>query len=166
MQVRRSEKSSNPKDNGQSPWFIGRLLFAKVASGRSTKRGKKAIANTTLVLVTAGTPEQAFNKLEAIGQSSEGACPSSSSTPCASRFVGVLDLVPIYEPIEDGCELLDEGKTEVDASRLRRYLPSKAQLLSGIHRIERRRREFGCVPMWGDATSSEGTHAVNPFRKK
>jgi len=96
---------------GTSPvgWYVGSYLVRFIelnATGNDDTDGE-FLAWENTVLVRADSFDEAYSKVEAQARlHTEPYGGGSEGIPVQWVFEGISDLVPIYEPLEDGCEIL------------------------------------------------------------
>lgn len=98
-----NEKISNEKKN----WFIAEIIEKcepVIRNDESDLRRVTTYGNHHLI--KADSPEEAFDKAVKLGEKSNYKFINSDKLEMESSFVGIGELVPIYEDIEDGAELM------------------------------------------------------------
>ncbi len=98
-----NEKISNEKKN----WFIAEIIEKcepVIRNDESDLRRVKTYGNHHLI--KANSLEEAFDKAVKLGENSNYKFINSDKLEMESSFVGIGELVPIYEDIEDGAELM------------------------------------------------------------
>ncbi len=117
--------------NGEC-WFIGGCLFAYFPATRPVSDSFVCQARASLMLVAANSPGCAYRKIEAIGKTCDGAEVIISGEKHKQKFVGLADLTPIYEPLTDDAEILDEGWRYARLSTFLKEIPPKKTLLKQL----------------------------------
>ena len=129
-------------------WFSGELILKK----RLGKRGKWNLLGS-VYLVSAHTPEEAFDKFCEIGKtwrlSEQASCPSMEC-----EFSGVGQMAPLYEKLEDGIEILEtlslQGSLKDVNDAVSTLIHSKDLLVANIWSAERNRIHHGIPPMFSE----------------
>ena len=125
MHLRADNGSYKPAhDPSVSPvgWYVGsyviRFIELEEAGNDDPAREFRVWENT--VIVRAGNLDEAYRKIVAIG---EGATTpylgGDDGVPVQWVFEGVTELLPIYEPLEDGAEIIWADHESVRLSELR-----------------------------------------------
>ena len=104
------QKNLSALDRNKSPvgWYIGTYLVRFVEIGAKKNNSPKARfpAWWNTVVVKASSLNDAYNKVAKIGH--EYAAPYKGgieAIPVQWRYVGITNLLPIYEELEDGSEV-------------------------------------------------------------
>jgi hypothetical protein len=83
-------------------------------------------------LINAETPSKAYDKAVKIGKMSNYKFTNSDKMKMKSEFLGIGDLLPIYEDLEDGAEIMWHDYGSISAKRSDRIAKTKKELLSGL----------------------------------
>lgn len=83
-------------------------------------------------LIKAATPEQAYDKAVALGKEGCYTFRNSDKIDMKWEFVGIGNLLPVYEDIEDGAEIMWSDYGFISAKRSDRFVLTKKQLLKDI----------------------------------
>jgi hypothetical protein len=84
-------------------------------------------------IVKAGSPVEAYAKASRLGKSHNNKYKAGKEARNAQWiFRGIRDLIPIYEKIEDGAEILFEAHERMTEKRIRKMLRSKSDILKNI----------------------------------
>ncbi|UPG91793.1 DUF4288 domain-containing protein [Luteibacter aegosomaticola] len=121
-------------------WYVGSYLlrFVEVDEPGNEEPDSRFLAWENTVIVRARDLDEAFRKIELLGmQGTEPYQGGPEGVPVRWIFEGITDLLPIYEPLEDGAEIMWE---EHDAESLR-SLRERSMSLEQIR--ERFRRDKG-----------------------
>lgn len=97
-------------DKNRSPvgWYLGAYLlrFVELSDPQQNDEECRFLSWENTVLVRANTMKQAYAKVERIGkQASKPYRGGSEGVPVQWEYIGVTELLPIYEKIEDGAEI-------------------------------------------------------------
>ena len=97
------EKISNKNNN----WYIVEILEKYEPVVRKEENDLRRVTTWgNHHLVKADSPEKAYDKAVILGKESNYKFINSDNIEMESIFVGIGDLIPIYEDIEDGAELM------------------------------------------------------------
>ena len=88
-------------------------------------------------LVKAESPEEAYKKGLKIGKEKEYKFINANHKEMQWSFVGIGDLLPIYEDIEDGAELMWTDYGDISNKRANRFAISKDELIGNIKNKEK-----------------------------
>lgn len=125
-----------PYDPNHSPvgWYIGSYFLRFVALGedRNDDPERKFLVWENTVLVKAESLDEAYDKVVAIGEGHTHTKPNKGGVAMQWFFEGVCDLLPVYDEIEDGCEVMWAEYTK-KLKNIRRRVSSKAQVHRPYH---------------------------------
>ena len=101
--MEKAEKISNKNGN----WYIAEIIEKCEPVERNEKQELRRVTTWgNHHLIKADSPEKAFDKAEKIGKEAEYKFTNSDKIEMEWIFVGIGELLPIYEDIEDGAELM------------------------------------------------------------
>ena len=103
-------------------WYVGSYLlrFIELHQLGNDDPDARFLAWENTVIVRAGTLEEAFRKVEAVGRQQTVPYQGGlDGVPVRWLFEGITDLLPIYEPLEDGAEIMWAEHDSVELSKLR-----------------------------------------------
>jgi hypothetical protein len=83
------------------------------------------------ILINAPTPSEAYDKAFKIGKSGSYTF-KGHGQKMKWKFAGIGDLLPIYEDIEDGAEIIWRDYGYIRAKRVNNIVQTKKELLKGI----------------------------------
>jgi hypothetical protein len=86
-------------------WFIGELVEVFKAADQSEK-----LVHINTTLIKADSPEVAYEKALALGESANRVFRNTDGIDVTVRFRGLRGLFPVYDRLEDGAELLYEER--------------------------------------------------------
>ncbi|WP_313173187.1 DUF4288 domain-containing protein [Stenotrophomonas sp.] len=119
------------KDISPVGWYVGSYLLRFIeldSSGNDDPEGKFLVWENT-VIVRAGNLEEAYAKLVAIANSGTDSYKGGTEgVPVQWVFEGVTELLPIYEPLEDGAEIMWAEHEAVRLSELRQRAKSLSEI--------------------------------------
>ena len=90
-------------------WYVGSYLirFVELLAEGNNDPEKKFLSWENTVIVKASNLHEAYDKVVAIAmQATEPYKGGPEGVPVQWVFEGVTDLLPIYEPLEDGAEIM------------------------------------------------------------
>lgn len=101
--MKTQEKISNKKGN----WFIVEIIEKFEPVDRNEKQDLRRVTTWgNHHIIKADSPEKAFDKAVKLGKQKNYKFINSDKVEMESFFVGIGELLPIYEDIEDGAELM------------------------------------------------------------
>jgi catechol 2,3-dioxygenase-like lactoylglutathione lyase family enzyme len=112
----------------------------------------RGVVHINRCLVEARDAEEAYVKAMALGREYDQQYPNPAGKEVRGRFLGLFDLLEIYEPLEDGSEIAYEERIGVSDIEARRMISTRDQL--GVFR-----KEFPSAPP--DYSSAEIIHEVD-----
>ena len=119
------------KDISPVGWYVGSYLLRFIeldSSGNDDPEGTFLVWENT-VIVRAGNLEEAYAKLVAIANSGTDSYKGGTEgVPVQWVFEGVTELLPIYEPLEDGAEIMWAEHEAVRLSELRQRAKSLSEI--------------------------------------
>lgn len=126
------EKISNQNKN----WFIVEILEKCEPVIRNEKNDLRRVTTWgNHHLIKADSPEQAFDKAVILGKEKNYKFTNSDKIEMESIFVGIGELIPIYEDIEDGAELMWTDYGFISNKRTMKMAYKKQELLETIKQI-------------------------------
>ena len=124
--MKSSEKISNAKGN----WYIVEIIEKCEPVKRNEKQElRRVITWGNHHLIKADSPEMAFDKAVKLGKESEYKFINTDKIEMEWIFVGIGDLLPIYEDIEDGAELMWRDYGFISNRRTMRMPYKKKELM-------------------------------------
>lgn len=105
-------------------WFIAQIVQEFTIGSQES-----VLVHVNYTLIKASDPETAYSKAIEFGKAADLDYENPEKEKVQSRFIGLRDLVPVYEALEDGGELLFEEYGEiskVDSAKLTRPKESLA----------------------------------------
>ena len=119
------------RDKNVSPvgWYVGtyQLRFIELAHDFNEDPKHKFLCWENTVIVRADNLDQAYDKVVAIGmQSTEPYKGGPDGVDVQWVFEGVIELLPIYEDLEDGAEIMWSESTKM-LKTMRRDACSKGE---------------------------------------
>ena len=120
-------------------WYVGSYLlrFIELSSLANDAPDGEFLVWENTVIVRAGNLDEAFEKVTAVAKNETAPYESGSdSTPVQWVFEGITELLPIYDPLEDGAEIMWAEHESIKLSELRK----RAKTLGEIRQHMRAKR--------------------------
>ena len=134
--MKSEEKISNKNGN----WFIVEIIEKYEPVERNEKQDLRRVTTWgNHHLIKAKSPEKAFDKAVKLGKEKNYKFVNSDKMEMESIFVGIGELLPIYEDIEDGAELMWNDYGFISNRRTMR-MPYKKKRTYGINKTETKKR--------------------------
>ena len=120
-------------DSNISPvdWYIGSYLARFIELNSKTNNDPEAMFSTweNTVLIKAKSLREAYDKIEAIGlEHAEPYEGGDQRVPVQWEYLGITELLPIYEELADGSELM--------------WLPRHPRKLKNLKTLVREKQDF------------------------
>jgi Domain of unknown function (DUF4288) len=109
-----------PKD---AEWFLAELVEEIRVAG-----SKRNIVHINYIIIHARSPRAAFANAMALGKRANISYLNEMGKKVTKRFRGLRNLDVIYDPLEDGCEIMFEEKLGVSEKGMKKLLRAKNQL--------------------------------------
>lgn len=127
--MEKAEKISNKNGN----WYIVEIIEKCEPVERNEKQELRRVTTWgNHHLIKADSPEKAFDKAEKLGREAEYKFTNSDKIEMEWIFVGIGELLPIYEDIEDGAELMWNDYGFISNRRTMRMPYKKKELMKLI----------------------------------
>ncbi len=133
-----------PKD---AEWFLAELVEEIRVAG-----SKRNIVHINYVLIHAKSPQAAFARAVVLGKRGAISYLNEMGKKVTKRFRGLRNLDVIYDPLEDGCEIMFEERLGLSEKGIKKLVRAKRQLELFQSIRERRGRP--------NYSSREGMHEV------
>ena len=104
-------------------WYLADLVVQLEVEG-----DPRSVVHVNSCLIEAPTPEVAYDKAMALGRDTDDDYANSIGRPVRARFLGLRNLVEIYEPLEDGAEISFTERVGVSDLEARRLVSPRAEL--------------------------------------
>ena len=104
-------------------WFLAQLVMEIRVAG-----SKRNVVHVNFVLIHARSPEAAFKRATMIGKRGNSSYINELGKRVTIRFRGLRDLDAIYEPLEDGCEIMFTERLGVTEKGIRKLIRPKRDL--------------------------------------
>jgi hypothetical protein len=113
-------------------WFLVEIIeMCEPEKVDTLNSDRRATTWGNYVLINAETPSKAFDKAVKIGKSGTYSF-KSRGEKMKWKFAGIGDLLPIYEDLEDGAEILWRDYGNIRAKRIDKIVQTKKELLKNI----------------------------------
>ena len=113
-------------------WFLVEIIeMCEPAITDKTNPLRRATTWGNYHLIKADSPAMAYDKAVKIGKTGNYSF-KSSGEKMKWKFAGIGDLLPIYEDLEDGAEIMWTDDGYISAKRTDRIVKTKRELLKGI----------------------------------
>jgi len=127
--MEKAEKISNKNRN----WYIVEIIEKCEPIERNEKQELRRVTTWgNHHLIKADSPEKAFDKAVKLGKEAEYKFTNSDKIEMEWIFVGIGELLPIYEDIEDGAELMWNDYGFISNRRTMRMPYKKKELMKLI----------------------------------
>ncbi|SFW69602.1 MULTISPECIES: DUF4288 domain-containing protein [Flavobacteriaceae] len=127
--MEKAEKISNKNGN----WYIVEIIEKCEPVERNEKQELRRVTTWgNHHLIKADSPEKAFDKAVKLGKEAEYKFTNSDKIEMEWIFVGIGELLPIYEDIEDGAELMWNDYGFISNRRTMRMPYKKKELMKLI----------------------------------
>jgi len=127
--MEKAEKISNKNGN----WYIVEIIEKYEPVERNEKQELRRVTTWgNHHLIKADSPEKAFDKAVKLGKEAEYKFTNSDKIEMEWIFVGIGELLPIYEDIEDGVELMWNDYGFISNRRTMRMPYKKKELMKLI----------------------------------
>ena len=124
-------------DANRSPfgWYVGSYLvrFVEIQAAGNNDRRRKFRSWENTVLVKARSLEHAYAKVTKLGRAQTRPYRGGpKGFPVRWIYLGVTDLLPVYETLRDGAEIMWTERSPMTVKTLRRLVKSKRTLLGNV----------------------------------
>jgi len=119
------------KDISPVGWYVGSyvLRFVELNDSGNSDPDRKFLVWENTVIVRAGSLDEAFRKVVAVAEAETAPYEGGpDGVPVQWVFEGITELVPVYEPLEDGAEIMWAEHEAVKLSELRKRARSPSEL--------------------------------------
>ncbi|QWP75837.1 DUF4288 domain-containing protein [Lysobacter sp. K5869] len=123
---------SDTKNVSPVGWYVGSYLlrFIELDAADNDDPDAKFDCWENTVIVTANDLDEAYDKIVAIATGeSRPYRGGDEGVPVQWVFEGVTDLLPIYEPLRDGAEIMWGEHDDVPLSRIREWVRGRGQFV-------------------------------------
>jgi hypothetical protein len=123
--------TGHSKDISPVGWYVGSYLlrFIERDDADNDDMNRKFLAWENTVIVQAGSLDEAYAKITRLaGRETSTYTGGMEAVPVQWVLEGLTELLPIYEPLEDGAEIMWAKHDAVKLSELRRRTLSLTEL--------------------------------------
>ena len=138
--MKENDKISNSKGN----WYIVEIIEKCEPVLRNESQDlRRVLTYGNHHLIKAKSPKEAYRKAVKLGKENEYKFINTHQEEMEWIFVGIGDLLPIYEEnIEDGCELMWRNYGNISNRRTNRLVYTESEL---VDNIKPKNRSIGSV---------------------
>jgi hypothetical protein len=124
------EKISNEKGN----WFVAEIIEKREpVESKKENDLRRVVTWGNFHLIKAETPKLAYEKAVKIGKDAEIKFTNSDNIEMEYTFVGIADLIPIYDDnIEDGCEIMWTDYGSISNRKAEKFARNEKEILENI----------------------------------
>lgn len=114
-------------------WFIAEIIEkCEPVNRNETQELRRVQTWGNFHIIKAETPKIAYDKAVKIGKDAEYKFTNSDNLEMEWIFIGIGNLLPIYEDIEDGSEIMWENYGNISNKRAMRFPISEEKLLAEL----------------------------------
>jgi hypothetical protein len=123
------EQTDKIVNNGN--WFIVEIIEqTETVAADESKENRRLTVRGNYLLIKSASLAKAYDKAEIIGQNYNYIFRNEDGIDLKNSFVGIGDLLPIYEDLEDGAEILWADYGSISARKARSYVKPRAEWLA------------------------------------
>lgn len=127
--MKTQDKISNNKGN----WYIAEIIEkCEPVDRKEDQELRRVLTWGNHHLIKANSPEKAYEKAVQIGKEGEYKFTNTNKIEMEWIFVGIADLIPIYNDIEDGTEIMWTDYGFISERRTQRIPQTKDEILKNI----------------------------------
>jgi hypothetical protein len=118
-------------------WYLVEIIERCEPNDIDNKRPlRRCIVYGNYHLIKADSVDEAYDKAEKIGRDGNYNFRNISKTEMKWEYIGIGDLLPIYEDIEDGSELMFTDYGFISAKRSEGFVRPKAEWIDKLKTIK------------------------------
>lgn len=118
-------------ENGK--WYIAEIIEkCEPVNRNETQELRRVKTWGNFHIIKAETPKKAYDKAVKIGKEAEYKFTNSDNLEMEWIFIGIGNLIPIYEDIEDGSEIMWENYGDISNRRAMKFPISEEKLLAEL----------------------------------
>jgi hypothetical protein len=121
--VRRQTHTDMAHVPDNAEWFLAEIVQEIRVAG-----SKRNIVHVNFVIIHAKSPDAAYVRAREMGKRGDTSYLNEKGKRVTIRFRGLCNLDVIYDPLEDGCEIMYTEKLGVTENGIRRLVRPKGQL--------------------------------------
>lgn len=127
--MKTTEKISNENRN----WYIAEIIEKCEPLDRNEKQDLRRVTTWgNHHLIKANSAEKAYEKAIKIGKEAEYQFTNTDKVEMEWIFVGIAELVPIHEDIEDGAEIMWTDYGFISERKTKRFALTKEEILKSL----------------------------------
>ena len=125
-----NEKISNERGN----WYIAEIIEKREPINRRKENDlRRVVTWGNFHLIKAESPKLAYEKAVTLGKDAEIKFTNSDNIEMEYTFVGIADLIPIYDDnIEDGCEIMWTDYGSISNRKAEKFARNEKEILENI----------------------------------
>jgi len=125
-----TDKISNEKGN----WYVAEIIVKREPVNHKKENDlRRVVTWGNFHLIKAESPKLAYEKAVKIGKDGEIKFTNSDNVEMEYTFVGIADLIPIYDDnIEDGCEIMWTDYGSISNRKSEKFARSEKEILENI----------------------------------
>jgi hypothetical protein len=134
-------KAMNLKEKiiNKGNWFIAEIIErTESADSDKTNPNRRCTVWGNYHLIKAASVEEAYEKAEKLGNDYNYSFKNQSGVDMENSFVGIGDLLPLYEDIEDGAEILWTDYGLISAKRSDRFIKPKSEWIEAVNKVKKK----------------------------
>lgn len=113
-------------------WFLVEVIeICEPANADISDTSRRATTWGNCLLINASTPSKAFDKAVKIGKAGNYSF-KGRGEKMKWKFAGIGDLLPIYEDLADGTEIMWRDYGNIQSKRIDKIVKTKKELLKDI----------------------------------
>jgi len=121
------------KITNNNKWYLVEIIERCVPDNEDTRPLRRSIVYGNFHLIKADSIEQAYDKADKIGKEGSYIFKNASKKDMKWEYIGIGDLLPIYEDIEDGAELMFTDYGFISVKRSENLVKPKAELINNLN---------------------------------
>ncbi len=123
-------------------WFIAEIIErTESADSDKSNANRRCTVWGNYHLIKAESVEEAYEKAEKLGNDYNYSFKNQSGVEMENTFVGIGDLLPLYEDLEDGAEILWTDYGLISAKRADRFIKPKSEWIEAVNKVKKKKRE-------------------------
>ncbi len=128
---RKAKNKIHPRNISPYGWWIASYLERfEFRDENNSNLNRRCTAWENTIIIKARNREEAFHKAEKIGRlgCDDKGYLTTDGRPCVWRYEGLTSLLPIYEELEDGAEILWKEHENVTVKKVKSWVKDKPEL--------------------------------------
>lgn len=114
-------------------WYLVEIIERCEPVDAGTKKPlRRCMVWGNIHLIKAETPDEAYEKAEMIGKEGNYKFKNANQQNMKWEYLGIGDILPIYEDIEDKAEIMWTDYGFISARRSERFVKNKKELLKNL----------------------------------